>query len=281
MKTKNPGKFSLLIACVAMVSFLLLGTANAKNPASEKGGELFNIAMAGYTFVHFDLDSTLEMMKRVDVRYLCIKDFHLPLNSTDEQIAAFNAKLAGAGVTGYAVGPIYMKTQQEVDNAFAYAQRVGVKLIVGVPNHELLPYIDKKVKEYDFNYAIHIHGPDIELYPNAKDVIDHVKDLDPRIGMCLDIGHNMRDGFDPAKDLLKYHKRVFDIHIKDVTAACKEGTTCEMGRGVIDIPAFVKALRKVKYSGACSLEFEKDMHDPLAGIAESIGYFKGVIDAVK
>ena len=281
MKTKIFGKFFLLIACVVMVSFVSLDTVSAKNPASKKGGELFNIAMAGYTFVRFDLDSTLEMMKRIDVNYLCIKDFHLPLNSTDEQIAAFNAKLADAGVTGYAVGPIYMKTQQEVDNAFAYAQRVGVKLIVGVPNYELLPYIDKKVKEYDFNYAIHIHGPDIELFPNAKDVIDHVKDLDPRIGMCLDIGHDMRDGFDPAKDLLKYHKRVFDIHIKDVTAACKEGTTCEIGRGVIDIPAFVKALRKVKYSGACSLEFEKDMHDPLAGIAESIGYFKGVIDAVK
>ena len=49
-----------------------------------------------------------------------------------------------------------------------------------------------------------------------------------------------------------------------------------MGRGVIDIPKFVATLRKIKYSGMCSLEFEKDMKDPLAGIAESIGYFKGV-----
>jgi len=237
--------------------------------------------MAGYSFKEFDLDASLKMLKRMDVHYLCIKDFHLPLNSSDDQIAAFHAKLAAAEVTGYAVGPIYMKTQKEVDDAFEYARRVGVKLIVGVPDHELLPYIDQKVKEYDFHYAIHIHGPDIALYPDAADVIAHVKDLDPRIGMCLDIGHDARAGHDPVKDLKRFHKRIFDIHIKNVTAASKAGTTCEMGRGIIDIPAFVRMLRKVKYAGACSLEFEKDMKDPLAGLAESIGYFRGVIDASK
>jgi len=137
------------------------------------------------------------------------------------------------------------------------------------------------VKAYDFRFAIHLHGPDIELYPNAKDVYDHVKGLDPRIGICFDMGHDTRAGFDPVEDLKLYRDRIFDIHIKDVTAAGKEGVTCEMGRGVIDIPAFVRALREIKYSGACSLEFEKDMNDPLPGIAESIGYFRGVVDGTR
>lgn len=252
----------------------------AAGPVKKQQKEdLFKVSMAGYSFLHFDIDKALEMMQRMDVHYLCIKDFHLKLDASDDEIAAFHAKLKSKGVTGYAVGPIYMKSEAAVDQAFAYAKRVGVKLIVGVPNYELLPYVDKKVKEYDFNYAIHIHGPDIKEYPNAKDVIDNVQNLDPRIGMCLDIGHDTRAGFNPADDLKKYYKRVFDIHIKDVTAAGKEGRTCEMGRGVIDIPAFVKTLRKVKYAGACSLEFEKAMKDPLAGLAESIGYFKGVMDA--
>jgi len=173
------------------------------------------------------------------------------------------------------------KNESQIDDAFEYAKRAGVKLIVGIPKYEYLPYVDKKVKEYDIKYAIHIHGPDNPLYPNAKNVWDNVEKLDPRIGICLDIGHDTRDGFNPAEDLKKYHSRVFDIHIKDVTAASKAGTTCEMGRGIIDIPSFVKMLREVKYSGVCSLEFEKDMKDPLAGLAESIGYFKGVMAAAK
>jgi sugar phosphate isomerase/epimerase len=66
------------------------------------------------------------------------------------------------------------------------------------------------------------------------------------------------------------------MHLKNITVATKTGTTCELGRGVINIPAFVKMLRKTGYSGHCGLEYEKDMKDPLAGIAESVGYFRGV-----
>lgn len=251
-----------------------------QQPAPETG-EKFKVGMAGYTFVKFDLDKTLETLKKADVHYLCIKDFHLPFKSTDEEIAAFHAKLKENGVTGYAVGPIYMKTEAEIDNAFEYAKRVGVKLIVGVPNVELLPYVDKKVKEYGFNYAIHLHGPDIKLYPDAEDVWNNVKNLDPRIGMCLDIGHDTRNGKDPVADLKKYHTRVFDIHIKDVTGTTKLGYSLEIGRGVIDFPAFIKMLRKVGYTGVCSLEHEKDMTNPFMGIAESIGYFRGVIATTK
>lgn len=244
-------------------------------------GETFKVGMAGYTFVKFDIDKTLETLKQTDVHYLCIKNFHLPLNSTDEQIAAFHKKLKDYDVTGYAVGPLYMKTEAEVDKVFDYAKRVGVKLIVGVPNYELLPYVDKKVKEYDMKLAIHLHGPDIKIYPDAEDVWNHVKDLDPRIGMCLDVGHDTRAGKDPVADLKKYHSRVFDIHIKDVTAPTKLGYSLEVGRGIIDFPAFVKMLRKVKYSGVCSLEHERNMSNPFMGIAESIGYFRGVIAATK
>lgn len=267
------------LALAGASTSLSFGAASEPNKAG--GEDLFKLGMAGYTFVHFNLDQTLEMMKRTDVHYLCIKDFHLPLNSNEEQIKAFHDKLKQAGVTGYAVGPIYMKTQQEVDRGFEYAKKVGVKLIVGVPNEELLPYVDKKVKEYDMRYAIHIHGPDIKLYPNASSVINAVKNLDPRLGLCFDMGHDTRYGDDAIADLEKYAKRIFDIHLKNVTAASKEGKTCELGRGVIDIPAFVTMLRKIKYDGCCSLEYEKDMKDPLAGIAESVGYFKGVCDTGK
>jgi len=271
--------FALLFA----ISVFICNAQETKpgpQPAPETG-EKFKVGMAGYTFVKFDLDKTLETLKKTDVHYLCIKDFHLPLASTDEEIAAFHAKLKASDVTGYAVGPIYMKTEEEVDRAFAYAKRVGVKLIVGVPNVELLPYVDKKVKEYNFNYAIHLHGPDIKIYPDADDVWNHVKDLDPRIGMCLDVGHDTRNGKDPVADLKKYHTRVFDVHIKDVTGTTKLGYSLEIGRGVIDFPAFVRMLREVGYSGVCSLEHEKDMTDPFMGIAESIGYFRGVVESTK
>jgi inosose dehydratase len=264
---------------VGLMAGSIISLPEKSNAAPAKKEDTFKLGMAGYSFVHFKLDEALEMMKKTDVHYLCIKDFHLPYNSTAEQITAFHQKLKDAGVTGYAVGPIYTKTHQEIDNAFDYAKRVGVDLIVGIPNHDDLKYVEQKVKEYNIRYAIHNHGPEDKLYPNATSVYNHVKDLDPRVGLCFDMGHNRRDNQDSVADLGKYSKRIFDIHLKNVTEATKDGKTCELGRGIIDIPAFVKMLRKVKYAGSCSLEYEKDMKEPLAGIAESVGYFRGVCQA--
>lgn len=252
-----------------------------KTPVTE---DAFHLGMAGYTFNKFDLDTTLAFMQKIDVHYLCIKDFHLPLDADAGQIAAFKEKLAAANVIGYAVGPIYMKDVAAVDKAFAYAQRVGVDLVVGVPgtwgdtspNYEVLDRVEQKVRETDIRYAIHLHGPDMTLYPDATSIWEDVKDRDPRLGMCLDIGHNLRYGSDSIRDLKRYSKRVFDIHLKDVTAPTKAGRAAEIGRGIIDFPLFIKTLRGVGYKGSVSLEYEKDMSDPFIGIAESIGYFKAV-----
>lgn len=119
-----------------------------------------------------------------------------------------------------------------------------------MPSHKMLPYVNKKVKEYNFRFAIHLHGPDMNLYPHASDIHSHIKDLDPRMGICLDIGHNMHARHGPITDLEKYKNRIFDIHMKNTTEAC-------------------------------SLEYEKTMKESCSGIGQSIGYFRGVIDATK
>ncbi|MBP3833786.1 MAG: sugar phosphate isomerase/epimerase [Bacteroidaceae bacterium] len=240
-------------------------------------GNKFHLSCADWTFHLFDIDTALQTLQKCDIHYLCIKDFHLPLDATEEQIKAFHAKCAEYGVTGYGVGPIYQNTEEEVDKAFEYTRKVGAKVMLSVPPYELLPYVDKKIKEYpEIKYAIHLHGPDLDVYQDATVIWDKVKDLDPRIGMCLDIGHDFRNGADPVADLEKYHTRVFDMHIKDETDNSKAGQCVEMGRGKIDFPAFVRMMRKVGYDGMCSLEYEKDMDNPFIGIAESYGYMKAV-----
>src|SRR3546814_11406698 len=85
----------------AVQAFSGASTANASE-------DRFALGIAGYSFVHFDIDESLAMMKRMDVHFLCIKDFHLPLARTEAEIAGFHAQLAASGVTGSAVGPLYM-----------------------------------------------------------------------------------------------------------------------------------------------------------------------------
>ena len=274
---KNTGKGLLAFS---FSSTFLSNDLLARNTeeVTEKKEDLFRIGIAGWSFVKFKIEPSLDMMDRVNIRNLCIKSFHLPINSTPEEIEEFQNKLKDKNITGYGVGPIYIKLEKEIDDAFEYAKRVGVKLIIGVPDPELLPYVNQKVKEYNFHFAIHNHGIGEKRYATVESIYEKIKDLDSRIGICHDIGYSAQMGLDPASVTLKYGHRIYDMHIKDYNKDFIDG--CEVGRGIINFSALVNALRKTKYSGICSIENETYNLDPLPSIAESAGYFKAVIKLV-
>ena len=237
----------------------------------------FELGIASYTFREFNLEDTIAMTARLGISKLCLKSMHLPLDLSPDKIKSEAAKVRTAGIDLYGGGVIYMTSSEEADQAFAYAGYAGMKTIVGVPEHDLLDYCQKKVKETGINLAIHNHGPGDERYPSPESAYMLIKDMDPGMGLCIDIGHTTRIGEDPVKDTARFMDRVLDIHIKDEDKADPTGETCEIGRGVIDIPGFLKMLLKKKYDKVLSFEFEKDGKDPLPGLAESVGYVKGVI----
>ena len=93
-------------------------------------------------------------------------------------------------------------------------------------------------------------------------------------------GHTKRYGLDPTANAEQYVDRIFDVHIKDVSKAAADGGTIEIGRGVIDIPRFLRTIIKLNYQGIAAFEFEKDANDPLPGVAESVGYVRGVLSVI-
>jgi inosose dehydratase len=253
-----------------------VGSARKRQKSKTK----FELGLASYTLREFNLEDTLAMTKRVGLKYICFKDFHLPMDSTPAQIEATVQKVKDAGLILYGGGVIYMRNEKQVNDAFDYAKAAGMKIIVGVPQPELLPLVNEKVQQYDIKVAIHNHGPTDKVYPTPASAYEKIKDLDKRIGLCNDIGHTMRAGVDPSLSARKYADRLLDVHIKDISEAAANGRAVEIGRGVINIPEFLKTLINIDYDGIVSFEYEKDAKDPLAGLAESVGYTKGVLAAI-
>ena len=251
-------------------------TAKPSSPSKDSGIP-FQLGIASYTFREFSLEKTIEMTTRLDISKLCLKSMHMPLDSTAEEIKSMAAKVREAGIDLYGGGVIYMTNAEEVENAFAYAGYAGMKIIVGVPEHELLELCNRKVKETGIVLAIHNHGPGDEKYPTPESAYKLIKDMDPGMGLCVDIGHTTRIGEDPIADTARFMDRVHDIHIKDEDKAEASGQTCEIGHGVIDIPGFLKMLLEKNYNKVVSFEYEKDGKDPLDGLAESVGYVRGVL----
>ena len=271
-----------LFRLLTLAALLLLAKpAEAQLINGPRGYEDFKIGVAGYTYRSYDIDQTLAFLKSMEVHYLSVKDWWLPLDSTKEQMDAFKAKCREYDVEPYILGPIYMRSEAEVDRAFAYAERYGADVFIGVPNYELTDYMIKKVKDTGIKVAIHTHGPDGAPFPNIQKVAEVYKDPSLGIGCCMDLGHSVRMGEDIVKDIKKYKAWIYDIHIKDESEASKKGQTWEMGRGVMDFRPIVKVLRQIKYKGVVSLEFEKSGKNPHPGVAESIGYLRGVSDGTK
>ncbi len=265
--------FLTTAALGAAAGFLRGSAAPAKNLP-------FGLGIASYSFRAFTLDQAIAMTTRLGIGRLALKDVHMPLTGTGEDIAQAMAKIKNAGLTLTTCGVVYMSTEAEVQRAFAYAKAAGVKFFVGAPDVSLLPVVEKAVRATDIALAIHNHGPTDGRYPGPENVYRLVEKMDKRMGLCIDCGHTQRLGVNPADEAERFFDRLIDLHVKDVSASTAAGETVEIGRGVIDIPELLRTLIRLRYSGTLHVEFEKDKQDPLAGVAESVGYLRGALAAL-
>jgi inosose dehydratase len=265
---------------------LLAGHASPAGAAgADSGGDPWlglKVGVASYTFNRFPLEATIQGIRRVGVSYVSIKDAHLPLKSTAEQRKDVAKKFLSAGITPLSCGVITMTDDEtNIRNAFEYARDAGIPTIVCKPTRQSLPLLDKMVKEFDLKLAIHNHGPEDTVWPSPNDVWDAIKDYDKRIGVCIDVGHTARCKVDPVEAIRKCNARLYDMHLKDIDDMSAGGKPIEVGRGVLDIRGILRALLDTKYSYHVGLEYEKDLRDPLPGVAESIGYIRGTLGGLK
>lgn len=237
--------------------------------------------VASYTLRKLPLDQAIKAIRQVGLSYVSIKDFHLALKSTREERQAVAAKFKAAGITPLSCGNVGMENNEEnIRNAFEYARDIGLPTIVCSPDPLSMPILDRMVKEFNIKLAIHNHGPEDKKFPSPYDVWKAVEKYDSRIGLCIDVGHTARAKVDPAEAIIKCKARLYDLHMKDITSTDPKAGTVEGGRGVLDMKAILQSLLKIRYEHLLSFEYEKDADDPIPGLAETVGYTKGLLACI-
>jgi len=253
-------------------------------PAGKSGRDPFRGLKAGiasYSFRKFTLDQTIAMTREVGVRHLTLKSFHLPLESTAAQCREARQKIEAAGLVLMGGGVITLKNKEaEIRRAFEYARDAGMPTIVCSPDPAALDTVEKFAREFNIRIAIHNHGPGDKLYPLPQDAFNLVKDRHELMGICMDVGHTVRIGGNAVEAIQHCASRLYDFHIKDVSAATPKGVEVVLGKGVIDIPAVLKALLKLKFSGHFALEYELEPENPLPGIQACFAYMKQALAAL-
>lgn len=256
--------------------------AAAASPSQGDPWLGLKVGVASYSFSRLPLDEAIKGIRRVGVSYVSIKDAHLPLKSTAAQRKEVVRKFRDAGITPLSCGVIGLKDDEAgLRQAFEYARDAGIPTIVCKPTRKSLPQLDKLVKEFDLRLAIHNHGPEDDVWPSPLDVWEAVQPFDERIGICIDVGHTVRCQVDPVDAIRKCAPRLYDLHFKDLASREGKSKPVVVGRGVLDVPAMLRALLDLKFAHHVGLEFEAEMNDPLPGVAESIGYVRGVLTSMK
>jgi hypothetical protein len=238
------------------------------------------LGLASYTFRNFSRAQLIDFMKQLNVSALNAKDVkdHLPADPPGETVAL--ADYAAAGIKLHGAGVINFAKDEDADirSKFEYSRRAGIPVIVaGDPTAQTLPRIEKFAKEYDIRIAIHNHGPEDKLWPSPVTILKTVKDMDPRIGCCIDVGHTVRAGTDVVQAIHEAGPRLFNVHIKDLTNFQDKESQVAVGDGSMPVRRIFEALIGMKYEGFVDLEYEIHPNDPMPGVISSFAYMRGIL----
>ncbi|MBS1822749.1 MAG: sugar phosphate isomerase/epimerase [Acidobacteria bacterium] len=268
----------LLCGGTALAATAALSNTSAAFAAPAASPSQIRLGIASYTFRKFNQQQLIGFMKELKTPYLNLKDVHLPMTPFD-QIAPKAAEYRAAGLTLTAAGTIYFGKDDDDDikSKFEYVKAAGIPIIVGAPTRQVLPRVEKFVKQYDIKLAIHNHGTEDKQWPSPLDVLEVVKSMDPRIGCCIDVGHTMRTGTDPVAAIKKVGPRLFDLHMKDLANGMVKESQVAVGDGVMPVPAIFRALVDIGYKGNVDLEYEINENDPMPGVTKSFAYMRGVM----
>ena len=239
------------------------------------------LGVATYSLRKLPRAQAIDIIKKLNTPYISIKEFHLRYASTPEELAAGRKEFEDAGLKILSGGNIDLKKPAELRKMFDYAKACGMPMMVCAPSHATVGEVEKLVKEYNIRAAIHNHGPEDKEFPTPQSVLDVVKNMDPRMGLCMDIGHSARAHADILESTQQAGKRLFDMHVKDLVDPHGKPRQVPVGDGDLPIVGLFKLLKRMNYQGGIMLEYEIEADNPAPGMMKSFAYMRGVLAGLR
>lgn len=256
-----------------------MGAAAAALPAWKRE-EKIRLGVASYSLRKFKRPQAIEMVKACGTTYVNIKSFHLPYELSAAELAAGRKEFDDAGLQVVGSGNNSISKEADIARLFDYAAAARFPLLVIAPAPALLPKIEEAVKKSGIPVAIHNHGPEDKQFPAPSDALKLIKDLDPRVGLCVDVGHTTRTGKDVVREIADAGARVLDLHMKDLKDLLKSASQCVVGEGKMPVAEIFAQLSKMKFAGYVNLEYEIDADDPLPGMKKSFENMRKAVAAL-
>ena len=254
-------------AVAALPSGMAISSLMARPRSHVSAPATVRLGVASYSLRNFSRAEAIATIQSCGVHAVSIKSMHLPYEAGATEIATGIREFTDAGIEVVGGGVIYLKedTDQAMRPLFDYAREAGFPLMVIGPTRESLPRVERFVQEYDIPVAIHNHGPEDEEFPAPSDALKVIRSMDPRIGVCVDVGHTTRTGNDVVDEIKAAGDRLFDVHMKDLSNLSEARSQCNVGEGAMPIPGIFSGIDGYELSRICQPGIRDQCRRPGAG----------------
>lgn len=277
------------IASLSLFVFFFIGCTTSKKIASnnypeEKLG--WKLGAQAYTFRLFTFSEALDKIDSCGLRYVelfpgqVIGDGSAEKIGPEMSLAARNKVKDLAkkkNITIHAFGVVNAKDAKGWANIFQFAQYMGVKVINVEPEPGQLATVSDLCDQYKIRAALHNH-PIPSRYWNPDTVLASLAGKSPYLGAAADVGHWMRSGLDPVECLKKLEGKIMHLHFKDLNAfGDKKAHDVHWGTGKLPLSDVLAELKKQKFAGMISAEYEYNWSSSKEDVRQSVVNFRNLL----
>ena len=182
------------------------------------------------------------------------------------QLCESNGIVPGA----YCVGGLNRSHLGDLQRVFEFAKGLGVDVVVGVLDPEILPQLDEVCNEYGIYYAIENHRGNV--FESAETILQALEGYSSYIGANVETGHFAAAGLTPVEEVRKLEGRIYHVHFKD------SDQRQPLGSGTADLPAVTAELKRQGYDRLWSIEHYEyqgiDDETLRQGLTQALAYIK-------
>lgn len=276
-----------LVGLVVAFGIMLMSCATRKTVETKLEERLgWQLGAQAYTFRLFTFAQALDKIDSCELRYVeAFPGQTIGSGSTEKMGYQLSTEgrnlvrklLKEKGVKLHAFGVVGAKDAEEWEKVFAFAKDMGVKVLNVEPSDEHLDIVSSLCDKYQIKAALHNH-PEPSKYWNPDVVLKSLAGRSKFMGAAADVGHWMRSGLDPVACLKKLDGHIIHLHFKDLNEfGNKKAHDVHWGTGKLPIEDVLAELKRQKYNGMFSAEYEYNWENSKEDVRQSVINFRKLL----
>jgi sugar phosphate isomerase/epimerase len=249
------------------------------------GQKEWKLSVQTWTFHKFSLLETIHKADTLGLKYLEVYPGQrvggdipgaFTYTLSKEERARINELLRVKGIKIIAIGVVdkYYYTKENLEQYFAFAADMQIPFITAEPEWQDLDEFNRLAIKYSVKVGLHCHPKPASHYWHPDSTVKAMQGRS-HIGAWPDLGHWARNGVNVVDGLKKMSGKLWGMHFKDIREFDNVNAIDTIfGKGIVDLPAVMKEMKKQGFAGVVTMEYEIHEDDNMDDLKKCMLFYE-------